>query len=333
VKRNFRFAFLSAICVCFVAAMTLFSMAETKSPASGQKVKITGTIVVREGEIVQIRDEKDGSVQPFKVTDKTEIRRNKGFLHGNSTLDASALVPGLTVKVYGVGTPEGTPEAKRIHFKAEAFSVTVAQEKQIKENQAAASHAQTTADDGVAAAANAQSSADQAQSSANQGIATAQAAGTLAASNQVGVEMLNQRVADLGDYNTLAETGIYFKAGSHALSAEAKKDLDQLVTANSGVNGYIVEITGYASSEGGASYNQKLSEARAAAVAEYLRVHADVPAARIAVPAGYGATHPAVANDNPTDRAMNRRVEVRILVAKGLEEGTTSQSLLLGSKN
>ncbi len=333
LKRNFRFAFLSAICAYFVAAMTFFSMAETTSPANGQKVKITGTIVVHAGDIVQIKDEKDGAVQPFKVTDKTEIRRNKGFFLGNSTLDASALVPGLTVKVYLVGTPEGTPEAKRIHFKADAFSVTVAQQKQIKANQAAASHAQTTAENGVAAAAGAQSAADQAQSSANLGIATAQSAGTLAASNQVGVQMLNQRMADLGDYNTLAETGVYFRPGSHTLSAQAKKDLDQLVAANSTANGYIVEITGYASSDGGTRYNQQLSEARAAAVAEYLRVYADVPAARIAVPAGYGETHPAVANDNAKDRALNRRVQVKILVAKGLQEGTTSQSMLIGDSH
>ncbi len=118
MKRNFRFAFLSAICAYFVAAMTFFSMAETTSPANGQKVKITGTIVVHAGDIVQIKDEKDGAVQPFKVTDKTEIRRNKGFFLGNSTKDdlrrASALHWALLGKTRQLEVELTAPWSRRI---------------------------------------------------------------------------------------------------------------------------------------------------------------------------------------------------------------------------
>ena len=48
--------------------------------------------------------------------------------------------------------------------------------------------------------------------------------------------------------------------------------------------------------------DQKLSEARAAVVAQYLREAKDIPVRHIHVPVGYGATHPAVSNKDPYDR-------------------------------
>jgi outer membrane protein OmpA-like peptidoglycan-associated protein len=43
---------------------------------------------------------------------------------------------------------------------------------------------------------------------------------------------------------------------------------------------------------------------------------------RIVVPAGYGATHPAAENTDRKGRALNRRVEVKVLVNKGLQESS-----------
>ena len=68
--RKLRSAFLSAACLYFVTVMATFSIAATRSPAKGHRVKITGPIVVREGDVVQILNWKDGSVHGFKVTDR-----------------------------------------------------------------------------------------------------------------------------------------------------------------------------------------------------------------------------------------------------------------------
>ena len=83
----------------------------------------------------------------------------------------------------------------------------------------------------------------------------------------------------------------------------------------------IFEIAGYASSTGTKQLNQKLSEERAASVAKYLQETQNVPMRRILVPAGYGATHPNATNDDPQGRALNRRVDVKVIVNKGLNEG------------
>ncbi|MGA3128406.1 MAG: hypothetical protein ABSD13_17025 [Candidatus Korobacteraceae bacterium] len=128
--RKMRLAFLSAVCIYSVALMTVFSMAETKSRVNGHKVKITGPIVVHEGDMLQILNEKDGSVHGFKVTDETTIRCEEGFLHRNTVMHPSALVPALTVEVEGIGTPQDMPEAKTIKVDPDTFALTVGQDKQ-----------------------------------------------------------------------------------------------------------------------------------------------------------------------------------------------------------
>src|ERR1035438_4841743 len=67
--------------------------------------------------------------------------------------------------------------------------------------------------------------------------------------------------------------------------------------------------------------DQKLSEDRAAVVAQYLREVKEIPLRRILVPVGYGATHPAVSNKDPYDRELNRHVDIKVLVNKSLGQG------------
>lgn len=125
--RKFRFTLLAAACIYFVIVIAAFSTAATRSSAKGHKVKVTGPIVVHEGDVVQVLDGKDGSARSFKVTDKTTIRCDKGLLHGSTIMDGSALVPALTVEVEGIGSPQDMPEAKTIRFNPDTF---VAQDKQ-----------------------------------------------------------------------------------------------------------------------------------------------------------------------------------------------------------
>lgn len=71
-----------------------------------------------------------------------------------------------------------------------------------------------------------------------------------------------------------------------------------------------VIVEGYTDSSGSDSYNQRLSERRADAVRMAL-VRAGVDQGRI-VTRGYGEQYPIASNDSPSNRALNRRVEVTI---------------------
>ena len=318
-----------AVCLYVLAAAIAFAAPAANAVTHGQKAKIKGVIIARDGDAVKIQDKKDGSTKTFMVTDQTKIERDKsgnGFF-GRTNMQVTALVPGLTVRVEGVSNAEGQVEAKTVRFNPDAFAVTVAQQQQIIDNRAATGRAQESANEGTAKADAAQSSADQAQFTANRGVFTAQAAGTLAAADAVEVSMLDQRVSDLSQYETVAQVGVYFPENGRKLDASSKASLDDLVSANSNLSGYVIEIAGYTSGSGSAQHNQKLSEERAAAVAQYLREKDDVPAWRISVPAGYGKTHPAADNSSAKGRALNRRVEVRILVSKGSQEFSQLSSI------
>lgn len=68
-----------------------------------------------------------------------------------------------------------------------------------------------------------------------------------------------------------------------------------------------LRIEGHTDSRGKAKHNEKLSKARADAVAQWLAQH-DVEQSRL-VTFGFGAKRPLVANDSEAHRAQNRRTE------------------------
>ena len=316
--------------VCLLWAVFFASLAWTVRLNAGQipndqKAKVKGTIVSRNGDLMTVKDKKTGAKIIVDVTDNTKIERKHGKVEffRRSDMDVTAMVPGLTIEAEGVGNAKGQLIAKKITFTPDEFAVEVAEEQQIMANQAAAAKAQTTANQGVKKAKLAQTSANQAQTSANQAQAGADTAGTAALMDAAAIEMVNKRVSDLDNYGTVAEALIYFSPDGSTLDDAAKADLATLAQYTSGgLEGYMVEIAGYASNTGTKQLNQKLSEERAASVAKYLRETQDVPMRRILIPAGYGATHPDATNSDPQGRALNRRVDVKVLVNKGLNEGT-----------
>jgi outer membrane protein OmpA-like peptidoglycan-associated protein len=312
-------------CTALVIALVSVATINADQIASDQKAKVKGTIVSRNGDLVTVRDKKAATTTVVDITDNTKIERKHGkvafFRH--TDMDVTAMVPGLTIEAEGVGNSKGQLVANKIAFTPDEFAVEVAEEQQIRANQAAAAQAQTTANQGVKAAKVAQTSADNAQTSANNAQAAADMAGSGALMDADAIAMVNQRVSDLNSYKTVAEAVIYFPPDGSTLDDAAKADLATLAAYTSGgLQGYMIEIAGYASSTGTKQLNQQLSEDRAANVAQYLRDTQNVPMRRILVPAGYGATHPDATNNDQQGRALNRRVDVKVIVNKGLNEGT-----------
>jgi outer membrane protein OmpA-like peptidoglycan-associated protein len=74
---------------------------------------------------------------------------------------------------------------------------------------------------------------------------------------------------------------------------------------------YKIEIAGHTDDVGDEQNNLSLSERRAKTVANYL-IQKGIPKDRI-VAVGYGESLPVVPNISESDRAKNRRVEIKIL--------------------
>lgn len=111
-----------------------------------------------------------------------------------------------------------------------------------------------------------------------------------------------------GLQDQLAATGrITFETASSALTAEGSAAIDAaaaLLTQNPGVR---VEVHGHTDSDGESVFNQQLSQERAEAVVEALRVRGVDPGRLTAL--GFGESNPIEPNITEEGRATNRRIE------------------------
>ncbi|MBP8067087.1 MAG: OmpA family protein [Pedobacter sp.] len=99
---------------------------------------------------------------------------------------------------------------------------------------------------------------------------------------------------------------IQFEFNSSVLKTEAYPVLDKL-SSTLRENGGKITAKGYASSEGTAAYNMKLSKDRANSVKTYL-VNSGVNASQVTAK-GFGEANPIASNDTEEGRIQNRRVE------------------------
>jgi outer membrane protein OmpA-like peptidoglycan-associated protein len=132
------------------------------------------------------------------------------------------------------------------------------------------------------------------------------------------IEENTKRFTALSEYDVKGEATVKFKVGSSEISAKDQIELKELANTATRLKGYIIEVMGYADSTGDAAMNTKLSEDRAKAVVTYLMQKGEVPVRHIVAPGAMGEYGAAAPNETEGGRAENRRVEVKILVNKGI---------------
>jgi uncharacterized repeat protein (TIGR01451 family) len=112
-----------------------------------------------------------------------------------------------------------------------------------------------------------------------------------------------------------------FESLSNVLTAQDKNNLSDVIFALDGLKDLEISVTGHTDNVRIAKRNhhiyadnKALSEARAAAVAEYISQQINLPIEKIKI-VGLGKTTPLMSNRTQDGRAKNRRVEVRVLNA------------------
>src|SRR5215213_8316266 len=108
------------------------------------------------------------------------------------------------------------------------------------------------------------------------------------------------------------------------LLAEAKQQLDELAAKTSGAKAFMIEVAGHTDATGSEAKNFRLSRARADAVVQYLAVQHKIPLRRFVTPMGYGKTEAVADNTTASGRQQNRRVEVKMIINRGLNQSTTN---------
>jgi outer membrane protein OmpA-like peptidoglycan-associated protein len=140
---------------------------------------------------------------------------------------------------------------------------------------------------------------------------------TNVAANAKGITENSQRIDEVGELVSAGRTKIFFAVGKTAISAQGKQDLMGIAAQAAGLNtAYRLAVVGRADTTGNVAANQKLSEARAAAVKDYLIRTAGVSPANFIPATSLGSAPVAQDPDPPTDAADARRVTVTIAVSK-----------------
>ena len=287
--------------------------------ASGKKVKINGMITGRDGENLTLRTTKGQANVVVTLTDETKVQTPKGlFRHSEQAV--TALLPGLKVEVEGTGD-ESRVTANTVRFNnsdlqlAEIIQAglnpTEQQQAINKANIATNAQGVATNKEGVAANQQ-QGAANAAGISANQQDIQA---------SQQEIEAQNKRFSELSEYDTKAKAVVYFATGSTTISASDQAALTELATAATSLTGYIIQVKGYADSSGNAKMNQQLSMERANAVIAFLLQNCHIPLRHIVAPGAMGIADPAAPNESADGRAENRRVDVKVIVNKGIAGG------------
>ncbi|HEU5413286.1 MAG TPA: OmpA family protein [Candidatus Angelobacter sp.] len=268
---------------------------------TGQKVETKGMILTRDGENMTVQTRNMGNIT-VEIHPETKVQVPKGvFRHSN--MEETALVPGLDIEVKGVGAADNHVVADQIRFTRE--SLKVAQQ----------AHAAMTATNAQVA----QSKQDIASN--KEGIAANQQANQQNAAHisQHSEELagVQQRFNDLTEYDVKKEVSVNFDTGKSNISDDAKQQLTDLAKAATGIKGYLVEVKGFASTSGNADANQQLSEDRAENVVAFLHQQG-VAMQHVVNPGAMGTTSPVASNDTEAGRMQNQRVEVKLLVNRGV---------------
>jgi len=306
-----------ALAMPVAAQQNAGSNAPTMQVSSGAKMKVKGMILKREDQGFRLREMSGSEVIVLAGNAKIEEKKGNPFRSGKK-FNQTQLVRGLYVEVEGRGDSSGSIVADKIKLSDNDLRVALAVDSTVVpvENRLG------LAEDRVARTEqNAQrlsGQLDELTQVANLAKGGAAAALETAEVAVDGVNKTNDRISSLDDYEVRKSESINFRVGSAVLNADAKSRLDQLATQAKTEKGFVIEVRGFASADGSENANRALSQRRAEAVLHYLAENHDIPLRRIVLPFGYGEAMPVADNTTRDGRQQNRRVEVSILVSKGL---------------
>jgi len=304
-----------SIVVCS-AVMCCLLVGSAFGVSNGEKAKVKGVIATRTGETLTMNS--DGANVTVVLNDDTKVQQPKGLGLRKKQMSVTVLIPGLGITAEGIGDAQNRVVAKSITFDADDLETAEA----IQAGLTPTKHAVEANTQNIAANKQATQANSQAIQSNSQDIAANKAA-TQAnqqaiAANQQQIEATTKRFSELSEYDTKADLNVDFAVGKSIISADGKAALSKLARDAVNMTGYIIQVKGFADSSGTAAMDQKLSMDRAQAVIAYLTENCNVPVRHIVAPGAMGKADPMASNESASGRAENRRVNVKVLVNKGL---------------
>jgi OmpA-OmpF porin, OOP family len=290
--------------ISYAAVLFVLGLPLLNATSVAQSVKVEGMIKGRSGEnmLLQTPDNPDLLVQ---LTETTDVGQVQGALKArHKQMSMAALIPGLQVKVEGFYNLQKELVAQKVRFKgndlerAQSIEAGMHETKQMNQQQKEELEKQSAA-----------LKAHEAAIAENQ---------AKIAANKANIDAAVARFGQLDDYYIMDEVTVYFANGKVNVDPKYISQLTALAQKAKTVNGYMVEVKGYASSSGSAAANQKLSEDRAGNVTNILLQQGKVPLTRMLAPGAMGESEQVGNETTKEGQAENRRVVVRVLVNKAI---------------
>ena len=265
-----------------------------RSVPAGSKMKFRGVVISRDADVFTIRDRTRQDYQVL-ITDNTSIKTNGGFLRSGKKYPVTDILRGLIVEVEGKGDAQGQLVADKIRFNESDMRAAITSDTRVSPVEANMERVAGQMDELYAVAAEARAE----------------------------VKAVNERVSSLDDYDVQETVAVTFRVNSAVLSPEAKQKLDELAAKTTSARAFMIEVAGHTDATGSDAKNFRLSRDRADAVVQYLAVQHKIPLRRFVTPMGYGKTEAVADNTTREGREQNRRVEVKMIINRGLSQTTT----------
>ena len=335
MRRRITTVHLIAMVFTFAISGAVFAQ-DNKTISDGQRFKVEGIVTERHDDTFTLRGP-DGSETSVVLTDQTSIKTVRRFQRDKNA-PASFILRGLRLRASGTGNSDGQLVAKDIRFDERDLFTAQALESRVEPVETQANATEVLALSNETRIGFAQQRIEQAEQNeqrlsgqveelnvvANAAGAAAKNAQATADQAQIAANTANERITRIDDFEVFKTITVHFKSGSAYLSRRAKGEIDEAAANLKGENlkGWIVSVTGYADSTGRTGRNRSLSDRRAGAVMDYLVTQHNVPLQRLVQPFGYGSQRPIETNHTSQGRAQNRRVDINILVSKGVSQAS-----------
>lgn len=268
-----------------------------RSLPAGSKMKFRGVVINRDADVFTIRDRSRADYQVV-ITDNTSIKTHGGFLRSGKKYPVTDILRGLIVEVEGRGDNQGQLVAEKIRFNESDMRAALTTDTRVGPVEANMERVAGQMDELYAVAAEARAE----------------------------VKAVNERVSSLDDYDVQETVAVTFRVNSAVLSPEAKSQLDALAAKTTGAKAFMIEVAGHTDATGSDAKNFRLSQQRAEAVVQYLAVQHKIPLRRFVTPMGYGKTEAVADNTTSAGRSQNRRVEVKMIINRGLNQTASPAS-------
>ncbi len=300
-----------ALALMLGVVSALGQTAQIRNAVAGQKYKIKGVVVAKDDTNTFVVRDSVGVDTRIVIAPNASIK-NKSFWGGDS-YPVTSLVRGLNLELEGFGDSAGNVSTTKVRF--DKGNLMTAQS--IDARVAPAEDRLTAAEQN---AERVSGQIDELMAISNAAKGGAKAAQDTADAAVAGVNATNKRITDMDDYIVQSTATVNFRVNSAVLSPEGKASLDQVATAALTMKGYMIEVTGFASAEGGTKQNKALSDRRAQAVKEYFIENHNIPLRRMSTSYGFGELQAVADNTTREGREQNRRVEVKLLVSRGINQ-------------